>query len=138
MKITPQEVLELLNEHEYLTKAELSEILSCSKDTIRSKIRTLRNDGEAIIHSNNGLSILSKELLKDIEKADELAAFTDWILASFKGMIKIAHPIKPLLPTMKRTLKESLTKEERKELMQSCIKVAALLTYAEAEEEMDE
>ena len=76
-------------------------------------------------------------MLKDIERSDDLAAWIDWILATVKAAIKIAHPVKPLLPTMKRTLKESLSREERRALMQTCAKVTAFLTYAEAEEEME-
>ena len=51
MKVTPQEVLEELQENEYSTKEGLSEMFDCCVATIRSKLRVLREDGEPIIHS---------------------------------------------------------------------------------------
>lgn len=137
MRITAQEVLDQLKDNEYVTIAQLSDYLDCSPATIRSRLRGLREDGEAIIHSSNGLSLVNREVLQEVEKSEELQNFVNWMLSTFKSMILCASPVKPLLPTMKRTLKLKLDKSERKELMQSCARVTALLAYIDAEEDFD-
>ncbi len=135
IKVTPKEVLDVLEEYEYVTVSELSALFECSPDTIRRKLRELRKSGEPIIHSRNGLSLIDKEILADPEKAEELAGYTDWILASFTSMVKNINRVKKLLPTMRKTLAQNTSKEERRELKLNCARALTMLTYVEAEEE---
>jgi lambda repressor-like predicted transcriptional regulator len=135
-KVTVQEVLEKLEENGAITIASLAQDFDVSKETIRSRIRKARVDGEAIIHDSNGLQLMSKEKLSDPVIAEAMAIFTNWILACFKGNVILANPIKPLLPTMKKALKDNMTKDERRQLAGSCSTVRALIDLVEIEEEV--
>ncbi len=55
-----------------------------------------------------------------------------------KGMMICAKPVRPLLPGLRRTLKDSMTPDERKHLSESCVKIKGLLDYVETEEEDEE
>ncbi len=64
MKVTPQEIKEMLEREQY-TKVELADIKKVCEQTIGNKIRQLRQDGEPIIHGSNGFILLTKENLTD-------------------------------------------------------------------------
>lgn len=134
MKVTPQEIKEMLEKEQY-TKSELADIFNVCKETISNKLRELRKDGEPIIHTSNGLLILTKENLSDEEISDSFRVFIEWIMKIMKGMMICAKPVKPLLPMLRRSLKDSMSPEERKHLTESCVKIKGLLDYIETEEE---
>jgi len=135
-KVTAAEVKGYLEENTTGTNQDMSDFFKVSKPTIRSKVRELRNDGEPIIHGQDGLSLLNKEILKDPEKAKELVRYQDWILNVMKAMITGAKPVKPLLPAMRRSLMLNTTVEERRLIKQNSARMLALITLAEADEEM--
>lgn len=135
-KITAAEVLELLEKKDAVTISELSDIFSVAPETVRSRIRQLREDGEIIIHNSNGLFLLDKQTIEtDEDMAESFRLWIFWILKIFRGLMIAAKPAQPLLPSLRRSLRESLDAEERKMLGHSCVKVKALLDYAQAEEE---
>ena len=137
LKVTAQEILDLLIEYRYITVEELASLNECSKETIRNKLRELRKDGEAIIHSRNGLTLINKELLIDDEKAaHELSEYVDWMIGILKAIYRGGKPIKPLLPTMKRELNKQLSKDEKKQLLRTCASYVALLAYGDADDEL--
>lgn len=134
MKVTPQEIKEMLEKDQY-TKGELSDIFKVCQMTISNKLRQLRHDGEPIIHTSNGLVILTKENLTDENISEAFRVFVEWMMKIMKSMMICAKPVKPLLPTLRRSLKDSMTPEERSHLNDSCVKIKGLLDYIETEEE---
>jgi len=135
-KFTPQEVLDLLGDGTTYSKKEIADRLGCCPATVTNKIKTLRQDGEPIIHSNNGLSlILNKEQLEDFGKATETRDFVEWTTQMIYGIVRLAQPIKRYLPDMKRTLRISYTPDERKQLLKTCAKITALLIYANEQDD---
>ena len=69
LKMTPQEVLEKVDEYESITKQELAELFKCCQSTISKRIRTLRRDNEKIFYDRQGLFIIDKvESEKDVER----------------------------------------------------------------------
>jgi len=137
-KITAQEILEFLEQHEAVTIADLSTLHNVSPPTVRSRIRELRTDGEAIIHSSSGVQLVTKEDLTDPIISEAMSSFVNWVLSCVKGQIILANPVKPLLPEMKRQLKDNMTVQERRQLAKSCVTVRKLLDWVEVEEEMEE
>ena len=135
-KVTVQEILELLEINGAITIAGLSEHFEVSEPTIRNRIRDARKDGEAIIHSSNGIQVITKEQLTDPVIAEAMASFTNWVLSCVKGQVILANPVKPLLPAMKRTLKDNMSIDERRQLARSCTTVKTLLDWVEVEEEI--
>jgi len=59
----------------------------------------------------------------------------EWWLGQMKGLTRLISPIKPLLPTMRKTLSINMSTEERQELRLACGKIVALLTVIDAQEE---
>lgn len=136
-RVTAQEVKEMLEENSPLTKAQMAYSKECTTATIGNKLRVLRRDGEPIIHSDQGLTLLTKEMLKDPEVAETLDNYTKWMMGTFKGLINCIKPIKPLLPTLKRALKENFSPEERRALTKHHAGIVALLTYVEVDEGLE-
>lgn len=134
-KITAEEILDFLINQGQATNAEMAKYFKVTVATIKKRIRELRVDGEAIIHDKNGLLHITKESLDDADIAESLRIFIDWELKLIKGFVICSEPTRPLLPTLRKNLKESLTSEERKALGTACIKIKALLDYIEAQEE---
>lgn len=134
-KVTAADILEILEKEEQITLAELAKEFNCSKETIKNRIRELREDDEAIIHNENGLMLITKDSLGDKEIADALDTFIKWIGKVFRGIMLCAKPTRPLLPTLSRSLKDSMSLDERRELSKACVRIKALLDYVETEEE---
>lgn len=138
-KIMAVEVLEILANGNQETKAEIAKILGVTPPTVASRIRELREDGELIIHNGDGLILLSREMIEnDEEMADAFRVWVDWIFRSLRNLIICAKPAQPLFPTLRRNVREQLTSDERKLLSQSCVKIKAMIDYAQADEEDQE
>jgi hypothetical protein len=95
-----------------------------------------RKDGESIIHSTNGVQLIRKEDLIDPLIAEAMRSFTNWILSCVKGQMIMANPVQPLLPAMRRALKDNMSAGERRQLAKSCTTVRALIDLVEVDEEM--
>jgi len=135
-KITAAEVLEILANKGQITISDLASDLEVTPETIRNRLRELRQDGEAIIHGKNGLLIIDKgTIMNDEEMAQAFKLWIEWVLKIFRGLMICAKPTQPLLPTLRKSFKESLDSDERKLLSQSCVRVKAFLDYAQAEDE---
>ncbi len=134
VKVTPEQVREEI-EGNHLTAAALADRFDVCKETIKGKIKVLREDNEPIIHTSDGYILINKEWLEDEDNASDLEKYQLWIIKTLKGLRSLASPIRPLLPTMRRTLSVNMSREERHELMQSCAKITALLAFTEVEEE---
>lgn len=137
-KITAQEILEFLEEHDAITISHLAALHDVTPPTVRSRIRELRQDGEAIIHSSNGVQLVTKEDLTDPVIAEAMSSFVNWVLSCVKGQVILANPVKPMLPTMKKALRDNMSKDERRQLAKSCVTVRALLDWVETEEEIED
>lgn len=134
MKVTPQEIKEQL-ESDFYSQSELADIYNVTVQTVKNKIRKLRQDGEPIIHTQNGMVLLTRENLTDEEISEAFRIWIDWLMNVVKGMMICAKPVRPLLPTLRRTLKDSMSPYERKELAQSCVTIKGLLDYVEVQQE---
>jgi hypothetical protein len=135
-KVTVQEVLERLEENGAITIGSLAQQFEVSEPTMRSRIREARKDGESIIHSTNGVQLIRKEDLTDPLIAEAMRSFTNWILSCVKGQMIMANPVQPLLPAMRRALKDNMSAGERRQLAKSCTTVRALIDLVEVNEEM--
>jgi hypothetical protein len=135
-KVTVQEVLERLEENGAITIGSLAQQFEVSEPTMRSRIREARKDGESIIHSTNGVQLIRKEDLTDPLIAEAMRSFTNWILSCVKGQMIMANPVQPLLPAMRRALKDNMSAGERRQLAKSCTTVRALIDLVEVDEEM--
>lgn len=137
-KITAEEVLEILIEKGQVTLSQLAEDLDVCPATVRDRLRELRKDGESIIHGGNGIMHVTKEELENDESMREsMRSFLNWTLRAMVGVLECAKPSRPLLPTLRRTMKESLDTTERRELATACVRIKGLLDYIETEEEDD-
>lgn len=137
IKVASEEVKQEID-GAFNTAAELAEKFDVCTQTIRNKIRTLRQENEPVIHTQNGYILINREWLAVEENAKDLEAYQRWIISAFKAFRPLINPIKPLLPLMRRTLSVNMSREERHELMQACAKVTALLAFSEVEDEEDE
>jgi len=135
-KLTAAEVKEHLDEN-VSTIGFMADNFNVSKPTVRSRLRTLREDGNPIIHDKNGIRLISREELTDADIAKTAESFAKWVLSCIKGHSILAQPLKPLLPQIKRTLQLEYTPEERRELAISCIRIKALIDWSEVEKEME-
>ena len=135
VKVTPEEVRQEIT-NGFHTAAGLADMFDVCKDTIKKKIKTLREDNEPIIHTTDGYILIDKEWLKDEDNAVALEQYTLWIIKTLKGLRPLANPVRPLLPQMRKTLALNMSREERHELMSNCAKITALLAFTEVEEEV--
>ena len=135
-KVSAEEVLEMLEDSiGQLSAKDLGKIFDVTSATIRNRIRDLRTDGEAIIHDRNGFMKVDKENIQEEDIAQIMDSFTSWLLGTLKGAYICANPTVPLLPAMKRSLKLSMSIDERRLLAKSCVKLKALCDHVEAEED---
>ena len=138
MKVTPQQVLETLEESEdHVTISELANIFDVTPETIRTKLRKLRGDGEPIIHDGDGIFLITKSNLEDVEVANEFAAWMSWYLSIVKALAGIGGSVRPLFPVMKRTLIQNTSHEERRKIASMCLRIKALVDHIEAYEEQE-
>ena len=133
-KVTAQEVLDQLNNNEYITKHQLANIFECTPITISKRLRELRECGEKILHNLKGLFILDE--IKTEEDYVAWKKWDKWLHGAINGIVKCGKPTKPLVLQSKKYLK-SLPKHERKLLTKSIVQTARLLDYIEMEEELD-
>ncbi len=134
--ITASMVLEELEKYESITVGQLCELFDCSRTTIKDRLKTLREDGEPLIYGRNGYVKVDKVWVMDsMENAKMLEEFVISMLGTMKHAQLGVHPVKKLLPAMRKQLKENYSPEERKSLMNSCAKVVALIAYVDAEDE---
>ena len=135
-KLTAMAVLELLEEQGQLTINNLADHFHVVPATVRSRLKELRMEGESIIHNRSGLMLINKEdILNDEEIAKDFKNWINWGLSIISSVILSAKPTQPLLPALRKSLKESLSSNERKQLAHSCVRIKALLDYMEVDEE---
>lgn len=136
-KVSAEEVMEVL-QNGFVTKASMAENFECCVDTISNRLKELREDGVAIIHGPNGLRVVEKnDVENNVDDAIAMAAVVDWWLGMIKGMQRLMIPMRPMLPTMKRTLSVNMSTEEKRELVHACAKTIALITMIDAQNEIE-
>lgn len=140
VKLTPQEVKEDLEERaEFVRISELAENWGVSTPTIRKMLKALRQDGEPIFHNSNGIALVGKEdLVDNMELMEVVRKNFKWMYGIFAQIAYHATACKPLLPTMRRELEKSLTREEARMLLQGGVAATALgaqvLAYLDIED----
>jgi DNA-binding Lrp family transcriptional regulator len=133
--VTEDQVLEMIKDAQ-ITVGRLASFFDCDPATVRARVRSLREDGVAIIHDKNGLMQITKESLEsDDEVRKVFNSFMKWTLATFNGAYLCAKPAQPLLPALRRALREELTAEERRELSDGCVRMKMIIDAIEVDME---
>jgi biotin operon repressor len=135
-RITPYEVLESLKRGKCMTRAQLAQEHECTEQTIRSKVRQLRNDGEKIIFNQNGLFMLD-----EITNENELKEFKDyeqWASSTIKGLIQCMKPSRQIWKDSIQYLRIHFDAATRKQLKKYHLSRIRFLEYAEIEDELDD
>jgi predicted transcriptional regulator len=133
-KIHDQDVLDLFLENKIMTVSQLAHIAKCHPATIRSRIRSLRENGESIIPTKSGVVLvdvdtLSKELSETIYKTIE------WLYKSIKGVTIIAKITKKPFKEAVKLL--NLTREERQALKGPLLLISNQMNVADVEEDLN-
>lgn len=133
------DILEKLLEDGFQTKMDLADHFDCSIQTIENRLRTLRKSGESIIHNQNGLKAITRQMIDDDpELGKTLNENVEWFLGAIIGYQRLMAAHKPNLPAAKRAInKLGYSREDRKLIAKSYIKVVSWLMYMEAQEDMD-
>jgi hypothetical protein len=135
LRISPEDIKEAIDE-KHSTAIELAQKFGVCKKTIRKKIKILRMDDEPVIHTPNGYISINRKWLEVPDNASEFEVYVRWIIAGLKALRPLANPVRPLLPQMRRTLAlDSMSKEERRDLMKASARVTAFLAFSEVEDE---
>ena len=102
--LTAQEVLEKLCEGDFISKQALADYFECSTSVIVNRLKRLRDDGHSIIHGNDGLKAVTREMIEsDPENAACLENMMNWMMGSIYGLQRTMLPNKKLLPAMRRS-----------------------------------
>ena len=136
LKITPQEVLEEIQNHNTTTKQELSEKFDVCKETISRKLRVLRGNGEKIIHDSNGLFYLDE--IVDDATLEAFVKYEAWNRASINGNKLCMKPAKQIWKDSKQYLLENMDVKTRRQLKKYHMDQMRLLDYMEIEEELED
>ena len=133
--ITCQDVLDILEstKEKLMTVDQLASELNVSDVTIKNRIRKLRLDGVKLIPTKNGIQLM--DIIKNMNDAEIMRDFLKWTVMTTHALLSTGNLAKPLLPSVRKLLKESLTKEQLSELVSNTNKLAVLLTVAQAERE---
>jgi len=133
-KIHDQDILDLFLKNKIFTIAQLANIAKCHPATVRSRIRSLRRNGEPIIPTKDGVVLvdedgLSKEMAKAIIKTSR------WLAKSIVGITIIAN-------VTKKPLKEAIkllpfTREERHALRGPLLLISNQINIADVEEDLN-
>jgi len=135
VKVWPSQVDEAIAESDRITIGQLAKQFDVTPDTIRTKLRALRHDGEPIIHDGNGLFKMDK--VRNAKDADAIRRYVDWVLSATRGVLSCGAVTKPLIAETKRQLREKLTKEERATLAGQTMLLTRLLDYVTVDEESE-
>lgn len=134
--IYPTDILGYLEKNGQVTVAEIARDFECGEGIVRSRLKELRYDGQPIIHDHNGLMLVDREMVETMpEVAMVFEKFVGWFLGSVKGMASCAKPNQKLLPALRRSLKEIMTKEERKAFSSACLRYKLLVDAVDIDDE---
>lgn len=125
-KITAGEVLEVLKNNGTRKVVELSKDLKCSKGTINNRIRDLRNEGQAILPTMNGLMLVD---VVDENNKESIQYAGQWLIGEIIGMSRIGSVAKKPIIQVRKIV--SLTKGERKELKKILMYITHLIDNVE-------
>ncbi len=135
-KVTPEQVLNKIENNGRITKAQLSEDFEVCQQTIMNKIKTLRNDDERIFFDENGYYKLDS--INNVEDTEKFKKYLNWVFSVLKGIALCGKPTKPLLNESKKILKTLMSKEERILLSKYTLQINKMIDYIEIEEEIEE
>ncbi len=127
--IHPNDVLEDIRDNQPATVKKIAVRLRTSPDTVRAKIRILKNDGEHISFNKKGYWLFDK-----IDSADDalvMKEFTNWLIGTTKCAAQLAKNTKQLQIQAGQYIKYSLTAKERKELKGNLRFITSLVDLAE-------
>lgn len=133
-KVFPAEVQEQIERNGKITVGELAEILDCHPETIRNKLRKLRNDGVTIMHDEDGVFIMDE--VRKQEDAESVRKFLSWVIRSARGVLACGQTTRHLIAESKKYLRESLSSDERKAMATNAMLLSRLLDYVSIDEEI--
>ena len=135
-KVTAQEVIEQIAHDGQITIESLAKIYNVCSETIRNRLRELRQDGAPIFFDANGLFII--EDLVDESNITSFQKYTKWVLSTLIGVSKCGAPSRAVMLEYKKQLRELMTKEERGILTKNMTVITRMLDYIQIDEEMEE
>jgi DNA-binding MarR family transcriptional regulator len=135
MKVTPAEVLDRIEQSGRITVEELAAILDVTPDTVRKKLRILRGDGEKILFDSDGLFLLPH--VESEADATAVRNYLQWLIGVARSIIICGKPTKPLLLEAKKSLRATLTSDERKLMANNMVMLTRLIDYISMDEEME-
>lgn len=130
-KVQKEEVKDLLMDVTYRTVSQIAKSLNVSKPTVRSRCRELRDDGEPVIPVRNGVILYDSE---NKDHAEMIMETGRWIRNSVVSLYHISKVTKkPMIECMRKL---QLSKEERQALKPILAAFTYLITWQEAEEDV--
>jgi biotin operon repressor len=135
---TAEEVNEILEDQNggNITVAEIAKRLECTPQTVRTKLRKLRVNGEPILYDKDGLyKMLSVESREDIYRVEK---YHELIVRCLIGLARCGGVTKPLLLEAKKIIREKLSLNERKQLAAHTSAMTRMLDVINTEEEFEE
>lgn len=128
-KVTSGEVLEVLQNHKLVTVSQLCKDVGCSTGTIRNRVKDLRNEGQPILPTKDGLlyvDVVNEDNKEGVQYAGQ------WIIGEIVGISRISDVSKKPLIQVKKIL--SLTQDERKELKRILLYITRLIDNVAVDE----
>ena len=134
-KVTVQEIIETIKDNGTITVEELSIIFKVCKETIRNRLRELRDDEEFILFDENGLFYIDN--IDNEKTMDAYKKYTNWLMKTLVGVAKCGKMTKQMMIESKEYLKLKLTKDERKILNSNVTQVLRVLDYISIEDDLE-
>lgn len=135
-KVSPSDVLDLLEKYEHITRAQVAEELDCSSATISKKVAKLIKDGENIGFDRQGLFIYNKSDMEVKENAETQLNWNRRIVTSLTGWAQRGNNNRPVLIEARRRFGKELTLDERKQLKSNLLMITRVVDAVNLDEEL--
>jgi hypothetical protein len=129
--ISKEQVFDALADNQWHRYSKLIRELEVCKETVRSRVGELLDDGWCVISGPRGIKLIDKDDMNE-ETAQEVLAMVPWIVGLVSAMAARAIPIKRIMPEVRKCLPK--TPEERKYLRSMMVRITHLIDWQEYEE----
>lgn len=136
LKVTPLEVLEVIKDSNRTTKGAIAEELDVCEATVSSRLKDLRDNGDAVLFDSDGLYFFDG--IQSVNDIEALTKYRDWIIKTLIGTARCSKPIKPLTLEFREKFKELTTRQERVEFKKFFNNMTRLVEYLVIDDEVDE
>ena len=135
-KVTPFQVLGEVRRHHRITKAQLAETFDVCPETISSKARRLRKDGEPIIFDGDGYFIFDR--IRNDQGLESIKQYMEWTVNTLSGVADCGRPIKSILMDSREYLSHKLSSTQRRSLGQFCGFIKGIVDHIEIQNELED